>query len=83
MFGAYALLRRIALRREKIEKAWTDLYGLADSVAVPIDDEAMLLYGVSATPTFAFVDRTGVVRQYLPYRMTEERLSAAMDELLR
>lgn len=69
--------------RAKIEKVWTDLYGLADSVAVPIGDEAMLLYGVSATPTFAFVDRTGVVRQYLPFRMTEERLSSAIDELLR
>jgi thioredoxin-related protein len=43
----------------------------------------MVRYGVSATPTFAFVDRKGVVRQYLPYRMTEERLSAAIEDLLR
>jgi peroxiredoxin len=72
-----------AEERVRIEKAWTDLYGLADSVAVPISEEAMLRYGVSATPTFAFIDRTGVVREYLPYRMTEERLSAAIDALLR
>ena len=31
------------------------------SVAVPISDEAMLRYGVSATPTFVFIDRKGVV----------------------
>ena len=49
----------------------------------PISDEAMRRYGVSATPTFVFLDRNGVVRQYLPYRMTEERLSAEIDEILR
>jgi thiol-disulfide isomerase/thioredoxin len=69
--------------KASIEKAWTQIYGLTDSVTVPISDEAMLRYGVSATPTFAFVDRKGVVTGYLPYRMTEERLSAAIEDLLR
>ncbi len=54
-----------------------------DSVRVPIGDEAMLRYGVSATPTFVFVDRKGVVTGYSPTRMTEARLSAAIDDLLR
>ena len=52
-------------------------------MAVPISNEAMLRYGVSSTPTFAFVDRKGVVTAYLPYRMTDERLSAEIDALLR
>jgi thiol-disulfide isomerase/thioredoxin len=69
--------------KAKIEKSWRELYGLTASVAVPISDEAMLRYGVSATPTFAFVNRDGVVTGYQPYRMTEERLSAAIEELLR
>ena len=69
--------------KTKIEKAWTEVYGLAGSVPAPISNDAMLRYGVSATPTFAFVDRNGVVTGYLPYRMTEERLSAAIEELLR
>ena len=69
--------------KAKIETTWKETYGMPGSVAVPISDEAMLRYGVSATPTFAFVDRRGVVRQYLPYRMTEERLAAAIDDLLR
>jgi thioredoxin-related protein len=43
----------------------------------------MLRYGVSATPTFVFVDRKGVVARYSPTRMTEERLSSAIEDLLR
>jgi thiol-disulfide isomerase/thioredoxin len=69
--------------KAKIETAWKEVYGFPGTVAGPISDEAMLRYGVSATPTFAFVDRQGVVRQYLPYRMTEERLSETVEELLR
>ena len=69
--------------KANIEKAWTQIYALPDSVSVPISDEAMLRYGVSATPTFVFVDRDGVVTRYLPSRMTEERLSAAIEDLLR
>jgi thiol-disulfide isomerase/thioredoxin len=69
--------------KAKIEKSWSELYGLAGTVPVPIGDAAMLRYGASATPTFAFVDRQGIVREYLPYRMTEERLSAEIEELLR
>jgi len=69
--------------KAKIEKAWKEIYALSDSVTVPISDEAMLRYGVSATPTFVFIDRKGIVARYLPYRMTEERLSTAIEDLLR
>jgi len=71
-----------AAEKARIEKSWKETYGLADSVAAPISDESMLRYGASATPAFVFVDRKGVVRQYLPYRMTEERLAAAIEALL-
>jgi thiol-disulfide isomerase/thioredoxin len=70
------------VEKGEIEKTWKEIYALPDSVAVPISDEAMLRYGVSATPTFVFVDRKGIVTLYSPTRMTEERLSAAIDELL-
>ena len=78
----YAPASERAEEKAKIVKAWTG-YALPDSVTVPISDEAMLRYGVSATPTFAFVDRKGFVARYSPTRMTEERLSAAIEELLR
>jgi thiol-disulfide isomerase/thioredoxin len=69
--------------RPKIEKSWKEVYALPDSVAAPISDEAMLRYGASATPTFVFVDRKGTVVRYAPTRMTESRLSAAVEELMR
>jgi len=69
--------------KTSIEKAWKEIYGAPESVPVPISDEAMLRYGASATPTFAFIDRDGVVVEYLPYRMTDERLTAAIERLLR
>jgi thiol-disulfide isomerase/thioredoxin len=72
-----------AEEKAKIEAAWKDVYGFPDSVTGPISDEAMLRYGVSATPTFAFVDRNGLVRDYLPYRLTDERLSEYIEKLLR
>jgi thiol-disulfide isomerase/thioredoxin len=67
----------------RIEKAWAETYGLTDRVAVPISDSAMLRYGVSATPTFVLLDRGGTVRLYSPTRMSEERLSAEIEKLLR
>jgi thiol-disulfide isomerase/thioredoxin len=69
--------------KPKIEKSWKEVYALSDSVSAPISDEAMLRYGVSATPTFVFVNRKGVVVRYSPTRMTEDRLSSAIDEILR
>jgi peroxiredoxin len=72
-----------AAEKTKIEKSWKETYGLAESVAAPISDDTMLRYGASATPAFVFVDRKGVVTQYLPYRMSEERLAAEIEALLK
>ena len=69
--------------KAKIEKAWTEVYQLPGSVSAPISDQAMLRYGVSATPTFVFIDRQGVVRAYFPFRMSEERLDEQIESLLR
>ena len=69
--------------KQKIEKSWKEIYALPDSVSAPIGDEAMLRYGVSATPTFVFVNKKGIVVRYSPTRMTEDRLSAAVEDLLR
>ncbi len=72
-----------AEEKQKIEKAWKEIYALPGSVSAPISDEAMLRYGVSATPTFAFVNRKGIVVRYSPTRMTEARLSSTIEDLMR
>jgi len=72
-----------AEEKGKIERSWGETYKLMDSVPVPISDAAMLRYGVSATPTFVFVDRKGIVRLYSPTRMSEERLSAEIEKIMR
>jgi len=67
---------------EKVRKVWSESYpGLAD-VPVVIDNDAMVRYGVSATPSFAFVDRKGIIRQYTATRLSEAAMSAQLDELL-
>jgi thiol-disulfide isomerase/thioredoxin len=69
---------------EKAEaaKVWKETYAdLADVPAV-ISTDAMVRYGVSATPTFALIDRKGVVRLYTPTRLSEAELSRQIDALL-
>lgn len=67
---------------EKVHKVWGESYpGLAD-VPVVIDTEAMVRYGVSATPSFALVDGKGVVRTYAATRLSEAALSAQIEKLL-
>ncbi len=51
-------------------------------ISVPFSTEAMLRYGASATPTFVFIDRAGIVRSYTPTRLTEAELSARIEKLL-
>lgn len=42
----------------------------------------MVGYGASATPTFAVVDRRGVVRSYSPTRLAEAELERRIEALL-
>jgi thiol-disulfide isomerase/thioredoxin len=66
----------------KVQTVWNESYpGLAD-VPVVIDNDGMIGYGASATPSFALVDRRGVVRHYTATRLSEAELSRRIDELL-
>jgi thiol-disulfide isomerase/thioredoxin len=65
-----------------VEKVWAETYKGLEGVSVPIDTETMVRYGASATPTFALVDRKGVVRFYTPTRLTEAGLSSRIEEVL-
>jgi thiol-disulfide isomerase/thioredoxin len=68
--------------KKQIEKVWKELYAGLDGVPVLIDTETMVRYGASATPTFALVDRKGLVRLYTPTRLSEAELSRRIDEVL-
>ena len=46
-------------------------YKAVSVAGVPTDEEAMLRYEISATPTFVVIDKKGVVRFYSPTRLTE------------
>lgn len=66
----------------KVAKVWSEVYAPLANVPVVIDTDAMVRYGASATPTFALIDREGVVRFYAPTRLSEAELSRRIDELL-
>lgn len=65
-----------------VEKVWKESYPGLESVSVVIDTEAMIRYGVSATPTFALIDRKGIVRMYAPTRLAEAELSRRIEAVL-
>jgi thiol-disulfide isomerase/thioredoxin len=68
--------------KAQVAKVWKEVYpGLAD-VPVVIDNDAMIRYGASATPTFALVDRKGIVRLYTATRLSEAEMSRRLEELL-
>lgn len=69
--------------KARIEKVWKEFYGGLEGVPIPIDTETMVRYGVSATPTFALVDKKGVVRFYTPTRLSEEEMERRIKELLK
>ena len=65
-----------------VEKVWKESYPGLESVPVVIDTEGMIRYGVSATPTFALIDRKGIVRFYSPTRVAEAELSRRIEAVL-
>ncbi|MGA2184175.1 MAG: TlpA disulfide reductase family protein [Bryobacteraceae bacterium] len=72
-----------AADKAKTAEVWRTSYNELADVPVIFSADAMLRYGGSSTPTFVFIDDAGVVRAYLPYRLTEGRLTEEADRLLR
>jgi thiol-disulfide isomerase/thioredoxin len=73
----------VAADKAKTAEVWRAAYKELADVPVIISTDAMLRYGGSSTPTFVFIDAAGVVRAYLPYRLTEGRLAEEAEKLLR
>ncbi len=65
-----------------VEKVWRDSYPGLETVPIAVDTETMVRYGASATPTYALVDREGIVRLYAPTRVPESELARRIEEVL-
>jgi hypothetical protein len=66
-----------------MDSVWTAVYSGVGPIPRVISTASMVAYGVSSTPTFAFIDRKGIVRRYTPTRLTEAELERSIDEILR
>jgi thiol-disulfide isomerase/thioredoxin len=71
-----------AEEKAQVEKVWKESYKGLEGVPIAIGTDTMVRYGGSATPTFALVDRKGVVRLYSPTRLSEAELSRKIEEVL-
>jgi thiol-disulfide isomerase/thioredoxin len=68
--------------KAQLNKVWSEVYpGLKDTPLV-VSTDAMVRYGVSATPTFVLIDRKGIVRLYAPTRLSEAELSRRIEQVL-
>ncbi len=66
----------------EIESVWNTAYPGLQSVPHPVDEPIMQRYGVSSTPTIVLIDRSGVVRLYCPFRLSESALAAQIQRIL-
>lgn len=71
-----------AEEKAQVAKVWSENYKGLEDVPIVINTNAMIRYGASATPTFALVDRKGIVRLYTPTRLSEAELSRRIEGLL-
>jgi thiol-disulfide isomerase/thioredoxin len=71
-----------AEEKQVVAKKWREAYPGLEAVPIVVDTETMVRYGASATPTYALVDRKGIVRFYSPTRVAESELARRIEELL-
>jgi cytochrome c biogenesis protein CcmG/thiol:disulfide interchange protein DsbE len=83
-YGTGAENKPAAPAEEKahMAKVWAESYAGLEGVPILIDTGAMVRYGVSATPTYALIDRRGTVRFYSPTRLSEAELSRRIEAVL-
>ncbi len=67
----------------RLDSTWTTDYAKIGPTPLAISTASMERYGGSSTPTFVFVDRKGIVRSYLPYRLTEAAFDVEIAKILK
>src|SRR5262245_55200515 len=69
--------------KARVDSVWTAVYSGVGPIPRVLSTASMVMYGVSSTPTFAFIDRKGIVRGYTPTRLTEAELERSLDAIAR
>jgi thiol-disulfide isomerase/thioredoxin len=72
-----------AIQKQVTERAWRSVYADLGDTPVAIGTAAMERYGGSSTPTLIFIDRAGIVRKYVPTRLTEADLDREVAAIAR
>jgi thiol-disulfide isomerase/thioredoxin len=72
-----------AKEKAVVDSVWAAVYAPVGKPSIVVSTASMERYGGSSTPTFVFIDKRGEVKGYTPTRLTEARLSGAVEELLR
>jgi thiol-disulfide isomerase/thioredoxin len=72
-----------AIERVRADSVWGAVYTGLQDVPRAVSTRSMVEYGGSATPTFVFIDRQGVVRRYTPTRLSEAALEREVAAVAR
>lgn len=79
----YDEVEKRAKEKARVDSVWKAVYPEVGAVPIVVSTASMERYGGSATPTYVFVDRRGVVRGYTPTRLTEAEFDKAIEPILR
>jgi cytochrome c biogenesis protein CcmG/thiol:disulfide interchange protein DsbE len=72
-----------AEEKERVRSVWSSVYADVGPMPIVLSTASMERYGGSSTPTFVFIDRSGIVRFYTPTRLTEEEFDRALAKITR
>jgi len=72
-----------AEEKARVDGVWKTGYAGVGPMPIVLSTASMERYGGSSTPTFVFIDRAGVVREYTPTRLTEAGFTSALATITR
>jgi thiol-disulfide isomerase/thioredoxin len=68
--------------KARVDSVWKAVYSEVGTVPIVFSTASMERYGVSSTPTFVFIDKSGIVRSYTPTRLSETEFDKRVDAIL-
>ncbi|HKQ98091.1 MAG TPA: TlpA disulfide reductase family protein [Candidatus Polarisedimenticolia bacterium] len=69
--------------KARADSVWKADYSRIGPIPMVLSTASMERYGGSSTPTFVFVDRKGIVRDYTPTRLTELEFELRLASILK